>query len=310
MTSEQTPRSINFVTGSILPTPASTHREPKTHPASAFGFPRDFLGNKYVYVVMSARAGGLTVGLNLNPNNECNFKCVYCEIDHGSQSVHGEVDVALATQELQKTLLLINSGEIRKRPYYSKLPKELLQLRHVALSGHGEPTLCPQFPEILEAVSHIRAQGRFSFYKIVVITNASNLDQENIQRSLKLLTTKDEIWAKLEAGSEDYMQRVNHADIPLSKVVSNIILTGKHHPVVIQSLFPLINEKEPSDLEILEYCGRLKEITAAGATISLVQIYSASRPMLGTNVGHLRLKTLSQIAKTVRVETGLRVELF
>lgn len=39
---------------------------------------RDFT---YVYPVISRRSGGLSVGINLNPDKVCNFDCVYCEVD-------------------------------------------------------------------------------------------------------------------------------------------------------------------------------------------------------------------------------------
>ena len=49
-------------------------------PETAFGSPRDFLDNRLVYLVVSARARGLSVGVNMNPDKNCNFSCVYCEV--------------------------------------------------------------------------------------------------------------------------------------------------------------------------------------------------------------------------------------
>jgi hypothetical protein len=54
----------------------------------------------------------------------------------------------------------------------------------------------------------------------------------------------------------------------------------------------------------------LKELKAGGAQISLVQIYSAARPGVNSEWGHLPLRVLSQIAQTVRQTTGLRAEVF
>jgi hypothetical protein len=55
---------------------------------------------------------------------------------------------------------------------------------------------------------------------------------------------------------------------------------------------------------------RLKELKAGGAQISLVQIYSAARPGVHAEWGHLPLRVLSQIAQTVRQIAGLRAEVF
>jgi hypothetical protein len=89
-----------------------------------------------------------------------------------------------------------------------------------------------------------------------------------------------------------------------------ILLVARQRPVVIQSLFPAIDGEPPSAREIMDYAQRLKELKQAGAEISLVQIYSATRPMARTGCSHLPLKTLSQIAKTARGVAGLRAEVF
>ena len=41
---------------------------------------RNAAGLRYVYPVVSRRAGGVSVGINLNPNNACNWRCVYCQV--------------------------------------------------------------------------------------------------------------------------------------------------------------------------------------------------------------------------------------
>ena len=96
----------------------------------------------------------------------------------------------------------------------------------------------------------------------------------------------------------------------LEKILSNILHVARQRPVVIQSLFPRINGEEPSLDEIDQYAMRLKELQAQGAQISLVQIYSATRPIWRPGCDHLPLKTLSHIAQVVRRTTGLKAEVF
>jgi wyosine [tRNA(Phe)-imidazoG37] synthetase (radical SAM superfamily) len=162
----------------------------------------------------------------------------------------------------------------------------------------------------LQSIVHLRAAGALPFFKIVVITNSTALDRPEVQEGLKLLTGTDEIWAKLDGGTQEYVSRVNGAAIPLEKIMDNILLLARWRPVVIQSLFPAINGQPPPAREIRQYAQRLKELKQAGAEIPLVQIYSATRPMAGTGCSHLPLKDLSQIAKTVRRVAGLRAEVF
>ena len=199
---------------------------------------------------------------------------------------------------------------MRERPSYRVLPDELLRLRHVTLSGDGEPTLAPNFADAVQAIIHVRAMGGFPFFKLVLITNATGLDESQVQQGLKYFNRADEIWAKLDGGTQAYLQKVNHLDVPLEKILRNILSLARQRPVIIQSLFPSIDGEQPPLEEIEQYALRLKELKAGGAQIPLVQIYSATRPTPNSSCGHLPLKTLSRIAQVVRQIAGLKAEVF
>jgi wyosine [tRNA(Phe)-imidazoG37] synthetase (radical SAM superfamily) len=277
----------------------------------AFGRPRGFLGNRFVYAVISQRAHGLSIGLNCNPDKVCNFDCLYCEVNRDLKGRDAKVDLDVLSLELKDLLTLTFQGRLRELPYFATVPPELLDLKGVALSGDGEPTLSPQFLEIIREVIYVRSQGEFPFFKLVVITNTSGLDVPDVRRGLQLLTSRDEIWAKLDAGTQEYMNRVNRTTtLSLQQVLHNILLIGRERPVIIQSLFPLLEGQEPAGEEIEMYVQRLQELTKAGAQIPLVQIYSAHRPAHNPSCGHLPLKVLSRIAQRVREVTGLRAEVF
>jgi wyosine [tRNA(Phe)-imidazoG37] synthetase (radical SAM superfamily) len=245
----------------------------------------------------------------MNPDKNCNFRCVYCEVQRNGEA-SDQLDVETMAAELKKTLALVRAGRLRERPWYHSLPDELLQLRHVALSGDGEPTLSPLFAEALQAIVHVRALGGYPFFKLVLITNATGLDLPHVQEGLKYFTRSDEIWVKLDGGTQAYVNKVNQSEVPLEKILSNILLIGRQRPIVIQSLFPAIGGEEPPLEEIEQYSRRLMELKEAGADITLVQIYSATRPSANSDCGHLPLKVLSRIAHTVRQVTGLKAEVF
>jgi wyosine [tRNA(Phe)-imidazoG37] synthetase (radical SAM superfamily) len=286
-------------------------KEERAHQTeTAFGCPRDFLGNRFVYVVTSARARGLSVGLNMNPDKFCNFDCIYCEVNRTVPPVENELDVCVMAAELEKTLILIQSGAIRRVAGYGALSSDLLRLRHVAFSGDGEPTLCGRFAQAVQAVVHVRARGLYPFFKLVLITNGTWLELERVQEGLQYFIREDEIWIKLDAGTQDYMDRVNRSEVPLDKVMENACRIGRKHPIVIQSLFPLIAEQEPQEEEIDEYIHRLVELKRGGAMISLVQIYSATRPTAYSNCGHIPLQSLAHICRRIKTETGLKAEVF
>jgi len=282
------------------------------HPAIseevAFGYPRDFLQNQFVYLVISPRAKGLSIGINLQPIMRCNFHCLYCEVERGQPARASLLDIDRMGAELDQTLRMVDEGWLKHLPRYANLPEDMLQVRHVTLSGDGEPTLAEKFVEAVGAVAHVRAVGRF--FKIVLVTNSTSLDGPQVHEGLRFFTREDEVWAKLDGGTDAYIRKVNGSTTPLQKILSNILLIGRQRPVVIQSLFPAINGEPPSDLEIEEYSQRLKELKDQGAEISQVQIYSATRPMALAGCSHLPLRTLSNIAQTVRKISGLKAEVF
>lgn len=263
-----------------------------------------------MYAVISSRARGLSVGVNMNPDRKCNFGCIYCEVDRSAHPRDKSLDIEVMAEELLKTITFIGEGKLHDYPHYAALPEELLELRHVALSGDGEPTLAPHFSDAVEAIVHIRAMGRAPFFKMVLLTNATGLDQPQVQHGLKHFTKYDEIWAKLDGGTQAFLNKVNRLDISLDKILANILLVARQRPVVIQSLFPVINGESPPLEEIEQYALRLKELKANGAQIPLVQIYSATRLANHKECEHLPLRALSHIALTVRQVAGLHAEVF
>ena len=61
---------------------------------------RDSAGLLYVYPVVSRRAGGVSVGINLNVNNACNWACVYCQVDNLSRGGPPPIDLGRLESEL------------------------------------------------------------------------------------------------------------------------------------------------------------------------------------------------------------------
>jgi wyosine [tRNA(Phe)-imidazoG37] synthetase (radical SAM superfamily) len=277
---------------------------------SAFGRPRDRLGNRFVYAAISQRARGLSIGVNLNPDKRCSFDCVYCEVDRDTPGRARKVDVVVMAAELERLLRLQHEGKLSELHWFRNLPPELLELKEVALSGYGEPTLCPNFDEVVREVLYLRSTRKLPFFKAVLITNGTGLDLPPVTAGLDLLCQQDAIWVKLDAGTQEYYEQVNRPTLPFWRILANILSVSKKRPVIIQSLFPLINGQEPPWEEIEEYAQRLKELKAAGAQISMVQVYSAHRPPHRPNCEHLALKSLSRIASHVRTVTGLRAEVF
>jgi len=281
-----------------------------TPAGTSLGCTRTFLGNRFVYLVISPRARGLSVGVNLNPDKVCNFDCVYCEVDRTQPGLASARAPPAMGGELEQTLQLVASGRLQELPAFADLPPSLLRLKHVTLSGDGEPTQCPQFREAVETVTHLRASARVPFFRLVLITNASGLDLPAVQEGLRMFTPHDEVWAKLDVGTPEALALINRTEVPLQKVLDNILLTARKRPVIIQSLFTSLDGKRLPEPELLAYAERLRELKEAGADIPLVQIYSANRPSPKGHCRHLDLRELSAIARLVRQTAGLNAGVF
>ena len=269
---------------------------------------RLFQTNRYVYPVLSRRAGGLSLGVNLNPDKTCNFHCIYCQVDRDVQRAAQPVDVDLLVGELDRTLSLITSGQIFGSDPFRETPAPLRRLNDIAFSGDGEPTTHKDFDRIIDACADVRRRHRLTDVKMVLITNASRLHREHVRRGLEILDANGgEIWAKLEAGTDAYFRRIARASVPFDRVLENLTAAARVRPLVIQSLFMRIDGQGPTAAEQEAYCDRLSQITAAGGQLSLVQIYTVARPPAECAVAPLSVDQIDALADRVRRRTKLPV---
>jgi wyosine [tRNA(Phe)-imidazoG37] synthetase (radical SAM superfamily) len=234
--------------------------------------------NVYVYAVLSRRSGGPSIGINLNPDKACNFDCIYCQVDRTTPPTTRSVDLAVLTDELNATLVAATTGELFRGPPFDRIPPENRQVADIAFSGDGEPTTCPQFGAAVQIAARARQQFGLTATKLVLITDACYLTRAPVQAALRDLDAANgEIWAKLDAGTQDYFARVNRPNFPLDHVIANIVDAARLRPVVIQSLWMHVHGQPPPPTEIDAYCDRLLAITAAGGHIKLVQLYTIAR---------------------------------
>ena len=276
--------------------------------SSLLAQPREFMGNRFVYAVITSRAGGLSVGVNMNPDQRCNYDCCYCEVRRVPEKRDAQLEIQTLKQELLHVVAMAYRGHLRSLDQFAMLPPELLDLKEVALSGEGEPSLVSNFDEVVREILLIRnLTGPF---KMVLITNGTGLHLPAVQRGLQYFEATDEIWIKLDTGSEGFMRRINGTAVSLEAVTNNIIALGRCRPVVIQSLFCILDGLAPSDEEVATFVHKLAELKARGAQIALVQVYSVSRAPARPGCKHLPLARLSQIAREVRTKTGIKTEVF
>ena len=272
---------------------------------------RSFEHNRFVYPVVSRRSRGVSIGINLNPDKVCNFDCIYCQVDRvqASETRFVELDAVLA--ELDEMLRLVTTGELFVTEKFAATPIALRRLNDIAFSGDGEPTTYRNFDEIVARVAEVKRRHALSDVKLVLITNASMFHRPAVERGLATLDANNgEIWAKLEAGTEDYYKLVERTAVPFRRVLDNITAAARVRPIVIQSLFMRIAGEPPSPHELAAFCERLNEIVAAGGQIRLVQVYTVARRPAEATVAPLSNAEVDAIVELVRGRTQLPAEAF
>ncbi len=263
--------------------------------------PRSLDENRYVYAVLSRRAGGVSIGINLNPDKVCNFDCVYCQVDRRLPGAEGRVDLTILEQEVRDILIKTKSGTLFTQAPFSGVEKRFQIVTDIAFSGDGEPTTCPQFDHAVEMVIDAKKKAGLPELKLLLITNASMFHRAKVKRALSLLDqNQGEIWAKLDAGTEPYYKRIDATTIPFKRILDNLLDAARRRPIVIQSLFARLYGNPPDRGEIEAYCDRLKEITSNGGMIKLVQIHTVARAPAQPYVTALSDREVDAIAARVR----------
>src|SRR5574344_919180 len=77
---------------------------------------REWARFDYCYPVISRRSGGVSLGVNLNPDKRCNFNCVYCEVDRCTPPRRKDVDLHQLVAAMAALMDLVASGELFARP--------------------------------------------------------------------------------------------------------------------------------------------------------------------------------------------------
>lgn len=199
---------------------------------------REWRECKFVYPVVSRRAGGVSIGINLNLDKRCNYSCMYCQVNRRISGKKNDIDINALYHELVQTLNAVTSGEIWNEGNFSQTPQEYRRLNDIAFSGDGEPTHISNFDQaVVAAVKALEDTGLKGQAKIVVITNATNLMAAQVRNALSLLDANcGEFWCKLDAGSEHYFRTVNRPvhGLTLEKICENTLSVNLDSDALVQ----------------------------------------------------------------------------
>jgi pyruvate-formate lyase-activating enzyme len=234
---------------------------------------RSSAGLRYVYPVVSRRAGGISIGINLNTNNACNWRCIYCQVPDLKLGSAPPIDLPLLEKELNGFLHELQHGDFMQR-----VPSEARRINDIALSGNGEPTSAREFAEVVELVGRLKPAG----LKLVLITNGSLMQREYVQRGLRRLAQLDgEVWFKLDRASEAGMLQVNDTKLPLDAVRQNLATAISCCPNTwLQTCWFALDGKAPGKQDEDDYLDFLTSCLNQGVGLQGVLLYGLARPSL------------------------------
>ncbi|MCK9355177.1 MAG: radical SAM protein [Gallionella sp.] len=253
---------------------------------------RDSANLRYVYPVVSRRAGGVSVGINLNTDNACNWRCLYCQVPDLGRGAAPPVDLSLLESELRGFLHELLYGDFMQ----TRVPEDMRRINDIALSGNGEPTSAAEFAEVVDLIARVRREtGLPMEVKTVLITNGSLLYREDVLRGLReLAKINGEVWFKLDRASEAGMRVVNDTRTSLDKVRANLIAAIAACPTWLQTCWFALDGAPPSVQDEEDYLEFVGALLRDGNKLQGVLLYGLARSSLQPEAA--RLSNLSEDA--------------
>ena len=219
-----------------------------------------------VYGPIHSRRFGVSLGVNLLPPSRkvCSFNCVYCQYSW-TEPLRSYEGLAWPAPDVvvEATLSAVARMRDEGRP-----PDRL------TIAGHGEPTLHPEFPAVVDALCAAR-DARAPGLPIAILSNSTTAHVPAIRAALSRL---DERNMKLDAGRQQELRQVNATATPIEQILTALeALPG----IAIQAMFVRdaqgrIDNTTPEAIEAwLEAVARIQP--------RAVQIYTIARaPALGS----------------------------
>ena len=239
----------------------------------------DIVGLKYVYPVISRRVGGLSVGINFNPNNACNWRCIYCQVPDLKIGAAPDMDYKLLEDELRFFLDDVLNGDFYER---FQVDEDKRVIKDIAIAGNGEPTSLKDFARAVELIGKIATEvGVFPQSNYVLITNGSLVHQTKVQAGLKILQSYGgEVWFKLDSATEEGRALINNTAQSCKVSVENLMLSARLCTTKLQTCLVDYNRQGFSDKEKQAYLDLLKGIKKSGCDLQRVMLYTLARPSL------------------------------
>jgi wyosine [tRNA(Phe)-imidazoG37] synthetase (radical SAM superfamily) len=246
---------------------------------------RDSAGMTYVYPVISRRAGGVSVGINLNTNNACNWRCIYCQVPDLRRGGAPAVDLEKLAGELRSFLRELLHGDFMQQ----RVPAEARRLNDIALSGNGEPTSAREFAQVVDLIGSIMAEfDLIGKIKLVLITNGSLMQRAKVKEGLrKMAGLGGEVWFKLDSATANGASRINGTRQTIEKMHDNLRTAAQLCPTWLQTCVFELDGRPPAGAEREAYLKFIRRLRAEEVPLNGVLLYGLARPSMQPEATHL-----------------------
>jgi wyosine [tRNA(Phe)-imidazoG37] synthetase (radical SAM superfamily) len=270
---------------------------------------RGRIGKTYVYPVLSRRARGLSVGINLNPNRACNWRCVYCQVPGLIAGNAPKIDLELLEVELREFL----DPRVLGAWLAEHAPEGARTLRDLALSGDGESTSAAEFPDVVDLVGKLMHEfGHAGRVPLTLITNGSLVQQPLVQAGLRgIARMAGRVWFKLDSATDSGMRELNSSALGVEKQRRNLVLCASLAPTWIQTMALARKGEAPTALEREAYLELIRGLVAERVPLKGVLLYGYARPSQqaeAPELSALPAEWMERFAFEIRA-AGLPVEL-
>ena len=260
--------------------------KPQHHRLRVDDHDRDSAGLTYVYPVISRRAGGVSIGINLNPNNACNWQCLYCQVPDLKRGSAPKIDLVQLEEELRWMLGQIVHGDFMQ----DRVPEDARRLNDVAFSGNGEPTTSKQFAECVALVDRVLVDFDLTGkIKLVLITNGSQLDRADVQLALAHMhRLNGEVWFKFDRAPDGHFNAVNQVVLSPVQVARRLKIAAERCPTWLQTCMFAQDGQLPDAIAIAAWLDFVRTRLEEGVCLQGVLLYGLARqPMLPGASEHL-----------------------
>ena len=261
----------------------------------------DVIGLQYIYPVLSRRAGGLSIGINFNTNNTCNWRCVYCQVPDLTIGAAPSIDFDMLAHELRTFLTDVLHGDFYDR---FEVDADKRVIKDIAIAGNGEPTTLKEFAQAVRLIGQIATDmGVFPDSDYVLITNGSLVHLPRVQAGLRVLNDyHGQVWFKFDSATEEGRKLVNNASQSCQAAVQNLLTASGLCQTKLQTcLFDFAGRGLP-DTEKQAYLQVLQDIRKH-SNLRRIMLYTIARPSAqpeAAQLAKLPEATLQAFAEDIR----------